>query len=179
MQREDSRAETLYDSRPLNYRHLHAWFGDVSLSKTILLGTLEGGRRRGRQRKCWMDIIKEWTPLPMSELLTAASCRKHWKRVLNRPSCPPPTTLWVMGLNGTAFTRAVSLRLSPIRRCGTESGRACLPHGPYTSPEFSVQIFFSLKTTSRIRLTTALSFWWSVRNQQYQVKVPPFPTQSQ
>ena len=91
----------------------------------------------------------------------------------------PPTTLWVMGLNGTAFTRAVSLRLSPIRRCGTESGRACLPHGPYTSPEFSVQIFFSLKTTSRIRLTTALSFWWSVRNQQYQNQSTPLPTPSQ
>ena len=29
-----------------------------SLSKTILQGTLEGGRRRGRQRKCWMDNIK-------------------------------------------------------------------------------------------------------------------------
>ena len=40
-----------------------AWFGHVtrpdSLSKTILQGTLEGGRRRGRQRKCWMDNIKE------------------------------------------------------------------------------------------------------------------------
>ena len=37
-----------------------AWFGHVtrhdSLSKTILPGTLEGGRRVGRQRKCWMDI---------------------------------------------------------------------------------------------------------------------------
>ena len=42
-----------------------AWFGHVtcqdSLSKTFLLGTLEGGRRCGRQRECWMDNIKEWT----------------------------------------------------------------------------------------------------------------------
>ena len=42
-----------------------AWFGHVtrhdSLSKTILQDTLEGGRRRGRQRKCWMDNIKMWT----------------------------------------------------------------------------------------------------------------------
>ena len=40
-------------------------FGHVtrhdSLSKTILQDTLEGGRRRGRQRKCWMDNIKMWT----------------------------------------------------------------------------------------------------------------------
>ena len=27
--------------------------------KNILQGTLEGGRHRGRQRKCWMDNIKE------------------------------------------------------------------------------------------------------------------------
>ena len=30
------------------------------LSKTILQGTLEDGQRRGRQRKCWMDNIKEF-----------------------------------------------------------------------------------------------------------------------
>ena len=39
------------------------WFGRVTrhdnLSKTILQGILEGGRRRGRQRKCWMDNVKE------------------------------------------------------------------------------------------------------------------------
>ena len=40
-----------------------AWFGRVtrhdSHSKTIPQGTLEGGRRRGRQRKCWLINIKE------------------------------------------------------------------------------------------------------------------------
>ena len=40
-----------------------AWFGHVTrhdiLSKIILQGTLEGGQRRGRQRICWMDDIKE------------------------------------------------------------------------------------------------------------------------
>ena len=61
-------------------RRKFAWFGNVtrhdSPSKTILQGTLEGGRRRDRQRKCWMDNVKEWTSRPMSELLTVASCRK-------------------------------------------------------------------------------------------------------
>ena len=62
-----------------------AWFGHVtrhvSLSKTILQGTLEGGRRRSRQRKCWMDNVKEWTSLPMPELFTTGSCRKDGKRI--------------------------------------------------------------------------------------------------
>ena len=34
-----------------------------------LQSTLEGGRPRGGQRKCWMDKVKEWTSLPMQKLL--------------------------------------------------------------------------------------------------------------
>ena len=52
-----------------------------SLSKTILWGTLDGGWCCGWQRNCWMDNIKEWTSLPVPELLTRASCRKYWKRI--------------------------------------------------------------------------------------------------
>ncbi|GFR72522.1 tenascin [Elysia marginata] len=50
-----------------------AWFGHVtrhdSLSKTIFQGTVEGKRRRGRQRKAWCDNIKEWTGMAMYELV--------------------------------------------------------------------------------------------------------------
>ena len=71
-----------------------AWFRHVtrhdSLSRTIPQSTLEGGRRRGRQRKCWMDNIKEWTYLPLPELLTMASCRKDWKRISAESSLKSP-----------------------------------------------------------------------------------------
>ena len=57
-----------------------AQFGHItrhnSLSKTILQSIFGGGQRRGRQRKCWINNIKEVTSMPMSELLTRASCRK-------------------------------------------------------------------------------------------------------
>ena len=70
-----------------------AWFGHVtrhnSLSKTILQGTLEGGRCCGRQRKCWKDDVKEWTSLPMPELLTMASSRKDWMRIFAESSVMP------------------------------------------------------------------------------------------
>ena len=66
-------------------RRKHASFRHVtrhdSVSKTILQGCLEGGWCHGWQRKCWMDNIKEWTSLPMPELLTRASCKKDWKRI--------------------------------------------------------------------------------------------------
>ena len=43
------------------------WYGHVSclsgLAKTILQGTVKGGKRQGRQRKMWEDNIREWTGL--------------------------------------------------------------------------------------------------------------------
>ena len=42
-----------------------AWFGYVThYDKTILEGTLERRKRLDRQRKCWMDNVKEWMSLP-------------------------------------------------------------------------------------------------------------------
>ena len=62
-----------------------AWFGHVtrhdSLSNNILQGTLDSGRRRGRQRKCWIDNVNEWTSSLMAEQLTTASCRTDWKTI--------------------------------------------------------------------------------------------------
>ena len=74
-----------------------AWFGHVTrhdrLSTPIRKSTLEGGRGGRcpvRQRKCWIDNIKEWTSLPMPKLLTRASAKKTGRgSLLNCPSCPP------------------------------------------------------------------------------------------
>ena len=51
------------------------------LSKTILQGTSKGERRRARHRKYWMVNVKEWTSLPMPELLAMASRLKDWNRI--------------------------------------------------------------------------------------------------
>ena len=71
-----------------------AWLEHVTrhdtLSKTTLQGTLEGGQCHGRRRKCWMDIIKEWTSVPMPEPLTRASCGKDWKRISAESSAISP-----------------------------------------------------------------------------------------
>ena len=70
-----------------------AWFGHVtshdSLFQTIRQGTLEGGWCHGWQRKYWVDNIKEWTSLPMPELLTMASSRKQ-KRITAESSVVSP-----------------------------------------------------------------------------------------
>jgi hypothetical protein len=60
-----------------------AWFGHVnrhdSLCKTIMQGTVEGGRKRGRQKKNWSDNVKEWTNMAMPELLKIAADRTMWR----------------------------------------------------------------------------------------------------
>ena len=50
------------------------WYGHVSRSsglvKTILQGTVKGGRRQGRQRNRWEDNIREWTGLEFGKSLS-------------------------------------------------------------------------------------------------------------
>ena len=59
------------------------WFGHVSrssgLAKTILQGTVRGGRRRGRQKKRWENNISERTGLKFCNALREAENRIKWK----------------------------------------------------------------------------------------------------
>ena len=72
-------------------------YGHVSrssgLAKTILQGTVKGGRRQGRQRKRWEDNIREWRGLEFGKFQSAVENREKWRKlvakssvVLQRPS---------------------------------------------------------------------------------------------
>ena len=71
-----------------------SWFGHVirhnSLPKTVLQGTLEGGRRRGRQAKCWLDNIKDWTRMDSPTLMRQAEDRAGWRGLAARSSLTSP-----------------------------------------------------------------------------------------
>ena len=75
------------------------WYGHVTrssgLAKTILQGTVQGGRRRGRQRKRWEDNIKEWTGLEWNSILRKAENREEWRKLVVKPTVVPqrPTRL--------------------------------------------------------------------------------------
>ncbi|GFN84947.1 endonuclease-reverse transcriptase [Plakobranchus ocellatus] len=49
------------------------WYGHTTrssgLAKTIMQGTVNGGRRRGRQKKRWDDNIREWIGLELRNTL--------------------------------------------------------------------------------------------------------------
>ncbi|GFS24481.1 UDP-glucuronosyltransferase 2A1-like [Elysia marginata] len=47
-------------------------------------GSVNGGRRRGRQEKRWEDNFKEWTGLELRNTLQMAEDREEWKAVVRR-----------------------------------------------------------------------------------------------
>ena len=74
-------------------RHKMQWYGHVSrssgLAKTILQGTVKGGRRQGRQRKRWEDNITEWTGLEFGKSQRAVENREKWRKLVAKSSVVP------------------------------------------------------------------------------------------
>ena len=54
-----------------------------SLEKTLMLGKIEGGRRRGRQRMIWLDGITDPMDINLSKLQKIVKDREAWRAAVH------------------------------------------------------------------------------------------------
>ena len=61
-----------------------------SLEKTLILGKIEGKRRRGQQRMRWLDSITDSVDMNLNKLQEIVEDRGAWRAIVHRVTKSQP-----------------------------------------------------------------------------------------
>ena len=85
-----------------------------SLDKTLMLGKIEGRRRRGWQRMRWLDVITDLTDTSLSKLWETVKVREVWHAAVQGVT---KNRTWLSDWTTTGIIKVLYLMLMTLKTC--------------------------------------------------------------